>query len=76
MNQRPAAKLTLAADARLSQKEGSQPCTICNACLISIRLVTGCIVLHRLETPIKYQSRGYPKNYVAIVSKPVPAEST
>jgi len=31
----------------------------------------GCSVLfHRLETRVKFQARGYPKNYVAVVTKP------
>lgn len=44
--------------------------------LLKAAFAAGSIVFHRLETHIKYQARGYPKNYVAIVSKPVPAEST
>lgn len=31
------------------------------------------ILFHRLETRVKFTARGYPKNYVAVVTKPAAA---
>lgn len=42
--------------------------------LLKILFATLSIMFHLLETRIKFTACGYPKNYVAIVRKPVPAE--
>jgi SAM-dependent methyltransferase len=46
-------------------------CMLCPLLLIVKAFSLGLsIVFHRLEMHLKYRERGYPKNYVVIVSKP------